>query len=255
MKKIDLFSILGAVLGCLILLSCGANKAELRQREVALRDLGKQYYVAGDHTTALRYLLEAEENYPDDHILQNYLGQVYLAKNKPEEAIVHFKRAIVLKPDYAVAKNNLGVVYLTQNDWDKAIAVFDELTGDLLYATPHYPLSNLGYAYYQKKQYAQSEQYYKKALELEPNYPPALRGLGRTYIAMGRDSEAVAALSAAIEQYPEFAGAYYDLGRAYLKRKEYRKAKAAFQKVVNLESDSELGRSARTALQQLRYVQ
>lgn len=254
MKKTVLFSVLCALFASLVLLACGANKAELRQREVALRDLGKQYYVAGDHTTALRYLLEAEENYPEDHILQNYLGQVYLAKDKPAAAIEHFKRAIALKSDYAVAKNNLGVVYLTQEDWDKAIGVFEDLTGDLLYATPHYPLSNLGYAYYQKNQYARSEQFYKKALEVEPNYPPALRGLGRTYLAMGRNSEALAALSAAIEQYPEFAGAYYDLGRAYLERKEYRKAKAAFQKVVTLEPDSELALSAKKTLQQLRYV-
>jgi len=254
MKKIDLLLVTGILYGCGLLLACGASKAELRQEEVALRDLGKQYYVAGDHTTALRYLLEAEEAYPNDHILQNYLGQVYLAKNKPGEAIRHFEKAIEMKSDYAVAKNNLGVVYLTQKDWDKAIDVFEELTGDLLYATPHYPLSNLGYAYYQKKQFAQSERYYKEALEVEPNYPPALRGLGRTYLAMGRNAEAVAALSAAIEQYPEFAGAYYDLGRAYIKRKDYRKAKAAFQKVVQLEPDSDLGRSARTTLQQLRYV-
>jgi len=255
MKKFDFVTIMSVFCGCALLLACGANKAELRREEVALRDLGKQYYVAGDHTTALRYLLEAEEAYADDHILQNYLGQVYLAKKKPEEAIRHFQKAIELKSDYAVAKNNLGVVYLTQEKWDPAIEVFEDLTGDLLYATPHYPLSNLGYAYYQKKQFAQSEQYYKKALELESNYPPALRGLGRTYLAMGRDSEAVAALTAAIEQYPQFAGAYYDLGRAYLKRKEFRKAKAAFQKVEALEPDSDLGRSAAATLRQLRYVQ
>ena len=71
----------------LLLIACAADRTDLRKREVAYRDLGKQYYLAGDFTSALKYLLEAEQMYPDDHILQNYLGQVYLAKGKPELAV------------------------------------------------------------------------------------------------------------------------------------------------------------------------
>ncbi len=115
---------------------------------------------------------------PEDPFLQNDLGLVYMAKNSLENAENHFKKAIDIKPDYAPAKNtNLGVVYLAQEKW--AIAVFKELTGDLLYATPHYPLTNLGWAYYNKQQY-EIEKYYREAIGYDANYSPALRGLGRT---------------------------------------------------------------------------
>jgi Tfp pilus assembly protein PilF len=238
----------------LFLASCGPSKTDLRRREIAQRDLGSQYLLAGDSTTALKHLLEAEKLYPKDHILQNYLGLAYMAKNSPDLAIEHYRKALKLKSDYAPAKNNLGAVYLEQENWDAAIAVYQELTGDLLYATPHYPLSNLGYAYYKKKQYKRSEKYYRQALKLEPTHPPALRGLGRTYVAMGRGAEAVAALSLVIERYPEFAGAHYDLARAYMLLREYRKAKEAYRNVVALEPGSPEAAEARRMLQRLRHV-
>ena len=238
----------------LLVASCGPNKAELRRREIAQRDLGSQYLLAGDSTTALKHLLEAEKLYPKDHILQNYLGLAYMAKNSPDLAIEHYRKALKLKSDYAPAKNNLGAAYLEKKDWDAAIAVYQELTGDLLYATPHFPLSNLGFAYYQKKQYKKSEKYYREALKLEPTHPPALRGLGRTYVAMGRGAEAVAALSLVVERCPEFAGAHYDLARAYMLLRNYKRAKAAYRKVVELNPGSPEAAEAKRMLHRLRYV-
>ena len=238
----------------LILTACATDNSDVRKREIAWRELGKQYYLAGDYTTALKYLLDAEKLYPDDHILQNYLGQVYLAKDKPDLAVKHFKNAIRLKPDYAVARNNLGVAYLKQEKWDEAIDVFKQVKSDLLYATPHYPLSNIGFAYYKKGEFTESEKYYLDALALEPNFPPALRGLGRTYVAMGKGAEAAAALSAATDLYPEFAEAYYDLGEAYVLLNNIPKAKAAFEKVVQLKPTSPEARDAKRALVKLQYI-
>ncbi len=238
----------------LLLIACAADRTDLRKREVAYRDLGKQYYLAGDFTSALKYLLEAEKMNSDDHILQNYLGQVYLAKGKPELAITHFKKALQLKPDYAVAKNNLGVAYLNEQEYDEAIAMFKEVSGDLLYATPHYPLTNIGYAYYMKKEYKEAEIYYQKALELESSFPPALRGLGRTYLAMGRGAAAIAALTTAIDSDPTSAEAYYALGESYLLVMNHAKAKAAFQKTVQLKPDSPEAKAAKNALMKLQNI-
>ncbi|MFZ0135144.1 MAG: tetratricopeptide repeat protein [Desulfobacterales bacterium] len=237
-----------------LFIACATNQGDVRKREVAYRDLGKQYYLAGDFTSALKYLLEAEKMNPDDHILQNYLGQVYLAKAKPDLAVVHFKKALVLKPDYAVAKNNLGVAYLNEQRYDEAIGVFKELSGDLLYATPHYPLTNIGYAYYLKKDFPESERYYQKALEIEPGFALALKGLGRTYLAQGKGAAAQAALTAAIDKDPTAADAYYDLGESYLLLQNPAKAKGAFQKVVQLKPDSPEGKAAQSELMKLQNI-
>ena len=234
--------------------SCGPSKEQLVRQGRAERELGKQYMLSGDFTNALKHLLEAQRLHPDDHILQNYIGQVYFLKKSYDSAIIHYKKALAIKPDYAVAKNNLGAVYLRQKDWDRAIAVFNELTSDLLYATPHFPHYNLGRAYYGKGQYEIAEQYFNKALKMEPNFSQALWGLGLTYLATGRNSEAVSALSGAVQLSPDFAQAHFDLGRAYLKVRNYRKAKDAFGKAAVLSPETDIGTESKRVLQHLQHV-
>ena len=234
----------------LIAVGCTNHQVKIEQ-EKALRELGKEYYLAGEHTMALRQLLEAEEIYAKDHFLQNYLGLVYLAKKRYVEAAQHFQKAIEIKPDFAPAKNSLGVVYLNMGEYDKAIPLFKELTGDLLYGTPHFPLANLGFVYYKKKNYKLAERYYLDALDIEPKYYVALRGLGRTYMAMNRYEEAIAAFRNAIEVVPEFADTYYDLGLAYMKIRDYRQARMAFEKVVLLEPDSQRGKLSKKYVDRL----
>ena len=185
------------------LVSCAANLEVRKNQEEASRNLGEAYMGQGDYTAALREFLKAEKLYSKDPYLQNDLGLVYMAKAKPDIAIDHFKKALEIKPDYTPAKNNLGTAYLAKRKWDDAISCFKEITGDLLYATPHYPLSNLGWAYYNKKEYGLAEKYYKDALKIEPEFAIALSGLGKTYIAMGRISEAVATLEKVIELAPD----------------------------------------------------
>ena len=71
---------------------------------------------------------------------------------------------------------------------------------------------------------------------------------------MGRGDEAVVALSLVVERYPEFAGAHYDLARAYMLLRNYRKAKAAYQKVVALDPGSPEAAESKRMLQRLRNV-
>ena len=130
-------------------------------------------------------LIAAEKLYSNDHILHNYLGIAYRQKGKPDLAIKHFKTSLKIKYDYAPARNNLGAAYFDKKDWDRAIACYKEVAENLLYATPHYPLYNLGRAFYEKKEFQLSEKYYLAALEMEPEFAIALQGLGKTYIGTG----------------------------------------------------------------------
>ncbi|OQY13001.1 MAG: hypothetical protein B6I31_02050 [Desulfobacteraceae bacterium 4572_19] len=136
---------------------------EIKQAE-AYRELGEAHLQTKNYTKALIKLLDAEKITPDDPIIHNDLGLVYMQKNRIDLAIEHFTKAVKLNPDYAVAKNNLGSAWCETGQWDKAIEILQELTGDLLYATPHYPLSNIGRAYYKKKNYTLAEQFYNSSL-------------------------------------------------------------------------------------------
>lgn len=235
------------------ILSCAtANMEVQKQRGEALRNLGEEYYRQGDYTSALRELLKAETLYPDDPFLHNDLGLTYRAKKSLDLAVKHFRKALDIKPDYAPAKNNLGAVYLDKKEWDTAIKYFKEVSENMLYATPHIALANLGWAYYNKKEYKLSETYYLKALDLKPKFINAQRGLGLVYIAMGRIGEAKEILEGAVKNYPKFALLYDDLAKVYVLSHEYEKALNSYHKVMELAPGSAMAREAEKAAQRIK---
>ena len=241
------------VIVALYVVSCAtANMGVQKKQGEALRNLGEEYYKRGDYTSALRELLKAEALYPDDAFLQNDLGLTYKAKKRLDLAAKHFKKALELKPDYAPAKNNLGTVYLDKKEWDTAIKYFKEVLENMLYATPYMAMANLGWAYYNKKEYTLSETYYLKALDLDPKFINAQRGLGLTYIALGRIDEAVEIFEEAVKNYPKFALLYDDLAKVYVLSHDYEKALDAYQKVIELAPGSPLAKEAEKAIQRIK---
>ena len=222
-----------------------------KQQEEAIRNLGEEYYKQGDYTSALRQFLKAEALYPDDPFLQNDLGLTYKAKKRLDLAAKHFKKALEIKPDYAPAKNNLGTVYLDKKEWDTAIKYFKEVSENMLYGTPHLALANLGWAYYNKKEYTLSETYYLKALDIEPKFINALRGLGLTYIALGRIDEAVEILERAVKNYPKTALLYDDLAKVYVLSHDHEKALDAYHKVIELAPGSAMAKEAEKAARRI----
>jgi type IV pilus assembly protein PilF len=241
------------VIVALYVVSCATANMDLqKQKGEALRNLGEVYYKQGDYTSALRELLKAEALYPDDAFLQNDLGLTYKAKKKLDLAAQHFQKALDIKPDYAPAKNNLGTVYLDKKEWDTAIKYFKEVSENMLYATPQLAMSNLGWAYYNKKEYTLAETYYLKALDLEPEFINAQRGLGLTYIAMGRIDEAVEILERAVKNYPKAALLYDDLARVYVISHDYEKALDAYHKVIELAPDTAMAKEAEKAARRIK---
>ncbi len=235
--------------------ACTSNLQVRKQQGEAARNLGEVYFVQENYTEALKEFLKAESLYPDDPFLQNDLGLTYKAKKKPDFAITHFKKALALKPDYASARNNLGTVYLDMGEWDEAIKYFKEVAGNLVYASPHVPLSNLGWAYYNKKAYKNAEKYYLEALEIAPKFINALRGLGLTYMAMGKVPEGIEILESAVKEYPRMALLYFDLATAYTLLHDYESALNAYKKVDELAPKSALAREAGKAVQKIKHLE
>src|SRR4030042_1594171 len=185
------------------IISCAPSNETLKNEEmwITARNLGEKYMLEGTYPKAIKELTRAQQLNPKDHITQNYLGLSFRASAKNTHnptsknnfldlAVTHYKQSLSLNPKYSEARNNLGNIYVDLGKWDEAIACYKEVTKDLVYTTPHFPLSNLGWAYYNKRDYGLSEKYYLDALNLEPRFLLAMLGLGRTYIAMGRTSDA-----------------------------------------------------------------
>ncbi len=232
------------ILWLVSLVACAGGMEKRKNKARVTRSLGEAYLQQGNYTESLKEFLKAEKLYSNDHLLHNDLGLAYMAKQHYDKAEFHFKKAISIRPEYAPAKNNLGTVYMAKHEWDAAIEQFKTVAGDLLYGTPHFPLTNMGIAYYNKHDYTNAEKYYLEALDLEPNFVLALRNLGKTYIAMNKLPQAVKTLEKAIISAPQYANLYLELGDAYHMSGNSQMALFAYQKVLSLSPNTPIAETA-----------
>jgi type IV pilus assembly protein PilF len=217
----------------------------------ATRSVGEAYLSGGNLIAALRELKKAEALYPDDHITQFDLGLTYYYRDRYDLALEHLQRAIRLKPDYAPAINTLGNTYSAMGQWDKAIETYEKIIEDAFYGTPHFALSNMGVAYYNKKDYAQAEHYFLEALKMNPDFINALTGLGSLYIDQGRYDEAVVKLGRAVRKDPKVGKLHFELGRAYRGQGDMVQARAEFAMAAELAADTPLAADAQKELRKI----
>ncbi len=108
-----------------------------------------------------------------------------------------FQQALKLNPNYATAHQWYGefLVFMGRTEESiKALRRAKELD-------PLSPIINtqVGYPYYCARQYDAAIVEFKNALELEPNFAPALNYLARSYQAKGMDDEAMSTFHKAVE--------------------------------------------------------
>jgi len=253
MTRWRLEPILSLIFAMLLFSACatmGVSPQDKRKAD-ATRNLGEAYISEKNYTAALGELLKAQKLNPDDPILHNDLGLVYMAKEMTDLAVVHFEKAVQLKPDYSLAKNNLGSAYLVKKEWDKAIPVLKEVTVDMLYATPQYPLTNLGWAYYNKREYDTARKYLEKALDLKPDFFTAQLNLGRTYLATGRVHDALSLFQSAEKSNPKDPALLLELGRTYRLMGDYNSARRALKGSIEYAEDSDLAVEASEELKKI----
>ncbi len=221
---------------CLFALtSCVSSSAfNARNKEIAEATYreGQAYFAQERYSIALGKFLKAEKTIPDDRFLQYEIGYTYFLKNQYVLAEKHFKKALTLEPDFISATNALGVVYLEQKQWDHAITSFQICVDSLLYGTPHYALTNLGWAYLGKKNYNLAKNHFLKALKKVPHYSRALHGLTMASLATDSEYTAIARLEKALKAFPDSMIINYDLARIYEKLNKTIKAKKHWEKVL-----------------------
>jgi len=238
-KKMPYFLIL-----LLVITGCASHEKEQIKIANATRSLGESYMAQGNHIAALRELLNAERIMPHDPFLQYDLGLVYMAREKYNLAEIHLKKAVALKNNYTAAQNSLGVAFMKQKRWDAAIPLFQKTADNLLYGTPHYPLSNIGWAFLGKGDLKGAEVNFKKALKIKPDFINAIHGLASVYLAKGQTSLSRQSLEKALIKYPNSAILHADLAKTLEILGLRKEARQSWQQVISLAPESELSEKA-----------
>jgi tetratricopeptide (TPR) repeat protein len=157
-------------------------------------------------------IIKIEPDSVDNHLL---LGRLYRLNNDLQKAEGEFKTAVKLEPDSEEAVTTLAYLYNEEGDTVRAGEVLssvpDAARSAKLYAA-------LGYTYEQQKQYKNSINAYRKAIELDRDNLDYIRGLAQNLMNDGQTD-------AALEQYKIIADANPEDWQTYLRIADiYRKS-------------------------------
>lgn len=130
-----------------------------------------------DYSSSIKYYQTALEINRNNPLVFYNLGNAYKQIDKHQSAIEAYKNAIRLKPDYVKAYNNLGTSYLQLGNTTESIICFNNAIDLNSLDTVGYV--NLGDAYMALGDFEKAEEYYKKFLELLPNYSAFVAGVKR----------------------------------------------------------------------------
>ena len=92
-----------------------------------VRQLGLAHFSLGEPRDAFTYLTKYELLKPGDPDVRISLGKIYLANQRPDEAVREAKLVLASDPRNADALDLLASAYLVQNDPAKAIETYRRL--------------------------------------------------------------------------------------------------------------------------------
>jgi len=207
-----------------------ANKANTRL-EIATGLMKNENYPA-----ALRELLQAEEEDPENPGVQSALGAVYFHREKFELSEKHFLKALKLKPGYTQARNDLARAYIETGRYARAEELLKVAIEDLTYSNYHQTYANLGILEFKKNNFTKAIPYLKKSLEKDRENCETQVYLGRSFLESGDLQSAIAQLDRSVSfcsQADSDMGHYYSAIALY--RGQYvDKALIRFEELVTL---------------------
>ena len=242
----------------LVLSGCGPSRSEVKeQREQAQYHYDLAYGYFFDKKTergeaALLEILqsiEIKEDNPDAHLLA---GLVFMGRQRPVDAIRHYRRALELQPDLFYAQNNLATAYLSMDRYDEAIEVLQSLVGNILYDQQGHAQNNLGWAFYKKGDALKARQHFHKAITLTPQLCPPRNNLGMLYLEQNKFEKAEKYLRQAIERCPSYAEPAYHMGRLLIRRGDSEAARKNFEQCLKYAGESPLADQCAERLRPIR---
>jgi len=190
--------------------------------------------------TALKEFETAME-YSADFAFGRYnLGNLYVALNRPEEAIRNYLAAIKIDDLFYPAKVNLAMFYNKRGENEKA----EEHLREVVKTHPelHETSYSLGLLLAEMKKYDSAVVYLKKAAKGMPERSRVHYNLGLLLQYLKKDGEAEGALLKALKIEPDNMDYLYALGDFYLKRGKLQKARSIAVQMVMKHPDKPIGK-------------
>jgi type IV pilus assembly protein PilF len=161
-----------------------------RNRARAHTDLAAAYYERGSMAIALeelRVATEADASYAPAH---NVFGLVYMELKENQLAESSFERALRLSPNDPDINHNFGWFLCSTSREKESVRYFVQALRNPLYATPWRSYSAAGVCSLKTGNTKDAEEFFQRALKLEPDDTPSLLKLGEIRYGQGNIDEA-----------------------------------------------------------------
>ncbi len=212
-----------------------------------------------------------------DEAMQEFLtGLNIIDQGNPQKAKAYFEKALELDPDFVSAQMYRAFSSNSLKDWsinrDKFLAMQDKANeGEIILMNmiladmedddvkeleiskklaEKYPYSaraceNLAGSYNSLNETEKAREHWAKAMELNPDFIPAISNLGASYLFTSpKDfSKAEEYMAMVVDKAPESSRARIDLGDCYRAQNDLEKALASYVKAAELDPEDEVALS------------
>ncbi len=153
-------------------------------------------------------------------------------KNKIDEALVEFLKALEIESNNTAVRNWMGAAYQRQNKHKEAIEIYEQVVQlDPDYAEAH---NNLAFSYQSTQDYEKAESEYKRALELKPAMLQARLNLATVLQKEKKYDEALKEYEAVLKADPSKTECYLFMGDLAKDLKDTDKAMKYYNKALEI---------------------
>lgn len=183
------------------------------------------------------FALDTKKEYITDYHLAR--ARVYADENKIEEAIECYRKYLEIEPTSDEIILDLAQLYMDRFDYDNAFKVYALLDNDDIMDGKENMYRNHGNIYYNKQEFDNAQDCYKKALAISPEDEDGYisESIGETYWQKKQYKEAMEWFTKALANNPESANAHYGMGLCYQDTDDYYRALHHYTEAVKIQPD------------------
>jgi len=172
----------------MVLGACSSNKSKFAKQEEGdpaevNTQLAIEYMREGMYEASMEKFKKALKQNPDLQIAHTSLAILYERLGENQLAEKHYLKAYNINRKDPLTLNNYGQFLCRSGQLKRADKMFAEAIKDPLYRHPETVYTNAGICAHMRPDLELADSYFRKALQVNPKYPPALREMARISFA------------------------------------------------------------------------
>jgi len=206
-----------------------------------LKNVALDYVLLNDYDDADKWMLRSLQMNGKDSDAWYGLGRIRYTKDRFQDAVECFEKALALEPRSVKAENNLGLAYEGLNRTDDAIAAyrralqFEQDLGEQAQKPPsEQPMLNLAIVLMHRGHLDEALSLLTRAVAIAPRDPKIREQLGHLYLQQGKLAAAGHQFTQAVTLSPDNAALHFMLGQVYRRQGQDAKARAEFARAAAL---------------------